>query len=112
MDAPINIASLAIKHQISEKSLQNAFKSLFGFTPKLFFRLTKLNLIHHELIHSNSKETSVIRVANKWGFKHMGNFSKQYTELFEENPSITLKTVNPMIDEINEQCVQRKEEII
>ena len=111
MDAPINIASLALKHQISEKSLQNAFKSLFGFTPKLFFRLTKLNLVHHELIYSNSKETSVIRVANKWGFKHMGNFSKYYTELFEENPSLTLKTAEPIIDGINETCVQRREEI-
>ncbi len=36
MDAPINITSLSAKHQISEKSLQNAFKSLFGFTPKFF----------------------------------------------------------------------------
>ena len=112
MDAPINIATLALKHKISEKSLQNAFKSLFGFTPKLFFRLTKLNLVHHELIHSNSKKTSVMRVANKWGFMHMGKFAKHYTELFEENPSVTLKTINPMIDGINEHCVERKEEII
>jgi AraC-like DNA-binding protein len=111
MDGPIDIASLSVKHQISEKSLQNAFKSLFGFTPKLFFRLTKLNLVHHELIHSNSKEISVMRVAHKWGFKHMGKFSKYYTELFGENPSVTLKSVDPMIDGINEHCVERKEEI-
>ena len=111
MDAPINIASLAKEHQISEKSLQNAFKSLFGFTPKVFFRLTKLNLVHHELVQSNSKETSVMRVAQKWGFKHMGKFSKYYTELFGENPSATLKT-EPIIDGMNEHCVERKEEMV
>ena len=112
MDAPIDIAALSEKHHISEKSLQNAFKSLFGFTPKLFFRLTKLNLVHHELIKSNSKDISVMRVAQKWGFRHMGKFSKYYTELFGENPSVTLKTVNPMMDGMSEHCVQRKEEIV
>jgi len=111
MDAPVNIASLSLKHHISEKSLQNAFKSLFGFTPKLFFRLTKLNLVHHELIQSNPKEISVMRVAQKWGFRHMGKFSKYYTELFGENPSVTLKTVNPMMDGMSEHCVERKEEM-
>lgn len=111
MDAPVNIAFLSVKYEISEKSLQNAFKSLFGFTPKVFFRLTKLNLVHHELVKSNSKETSVMRVANKWGFRHMGKFSKYYTELFGENPSVTLKT-KPMMDGMNEHCVERKEEIV
>ncbi len=52
-----------------------------------------------------------MRVTQKWGFKHMGKFSKYYTELFGENPSVTLKTVDPMITGINEHCVERKEEI-
>ncbi|SFZ98616.1 Transcriptional regulator, AraC family [hydrothermal vent metagenome] len=112
MDAPVNIASLSFKHHISEKSLQNAFKSLFGFTPQRFFRLTKLNLVHHELIQSDPNEVSVMRVAQKWGFKHMGKFSRYYTELFGENPSVTLKVVNPVLDGMSEHCVERKEEIV
>ena len=112
MDAPIDVASLAIKYQVSQKSLQNAFKSLFGFTPKLFFRLTKLNLVHHELIHSNPKETSVMRVAQKWGFKHMGNFSKYYKNLFNEKASETLSKANPTVDGMSEHCVVRREEMV
>ncbi len=112
MDAPVNIASLSAKHHISEKSLQNAFKSLFGFTPNQFFRLTKLNMVHHELVQSNVKEISVMRVAQKWGFRHMGKFSKYYTELFGENPSVTLRTVAPMIDGMSAHCVERKEEML
>ncbi|SFZ99111.1 hypothetical protein MNB_SV-5-1025 [hydrothermal vent metagenome] len=41
----------------------------------------------------------------------MGKFSKYYTELFGENPSLTLKTLNPMIDGMSEHCVVRREEI-
>ncbi len=52
-----------------------------------------------------------MRVAQKWGFRHMGKFSKYYTELFGENPSVTLKT-KPIIDGMNEHCVERKEEIV
>jgi hypothetical protein len=42
----------------------------------------------------------------------MGRFSKFYTELFLENPSLTLKRVNPNIDEMHKHCVERKEEMI
>jgi hypothetical protein len=46
-----------------------------------------------------------------WGFRHLGRFSKFYTELFRENPSITLKKPSPLIDRIHSDCVERKEEI-
>ncbi|HHO65596.1 MAG TPA: helix-turn-helix domain-containing protein, partial [Epsilonproteobacteria bacterium] len=53
-----------------------------------------------------------MRVAQKWGFKHMGKFSKYYTELFGENPSVTLRTVAPIIDGMSVHCVERKEEMV
>ena len=111
MDGKISIKSLAEEYGISEQTMQNSFKSLFGFTPKNFFRLLKLNLVHHELTQSKSSQTSVLKVARKWGFAHMGRFSKYYTELFGENPSITLKNVNPIVDGMHTHCVERKEEI-
>ena len=112
MDGKMTIASLAKNYTISTKSLQNAFRSLFDLTPNQFIRLLKLNLVHHELIKSDSSKTSVLRVAQKWGFAHMGHFSKYYTELFGENPSVTLKTVNPMIDGMSIHCVERQEEML
>ena len=112
MDGKMTIASLAKAYKISDKSLQNAFRSLFDLTPNQFTRLLKLNLVHHELIYSNSTNTSVMRVAQKWGFAHMGRFSKYYTELFGENPSITLKNINPLVDGMHTHCVERKEEIL
>jgi AraC-like DNA-binding protein len=112
MDGKMTMASLSDEYTISVKSLQNAFRSLFDLSPNQFIRLLKLNLVHHELMQSHSSETSVLRVAQKWGFSHMGRFSKYYTELFGENPSVTLKTIIPRIDGMSILCVERKEEIL
>jgi AraC-like DNA-binding protein len=112
MDGRTNIKSLAKDYTISTKSLQNAFRSLFDITPNAFARLLKLNLVHHELIHSTSSDTSVQFIAQKWGFSHMGRFSKYYKELFSENPSHTLKTAIPKIDGIQIHCVERQEEML
>ncbi len=112
MDGRFSIASLAEQHQISEQTLQNSFKSLFGFTPKRFLRLLKLNLVHNELMESNPNESSVSKVALKWGFSHMGRFSSYYTELFGENPSQTLKKTSFFRQKsVIEACVVRQEEI-
>jgi AraC family ethanolamine operon transcriptional activator len=112
MDGKMTIASLSKDYDISTKSLQNAFKSLFDLTPNQFIRILKLNLVHHELMHSNSTYTSVVAVANKWGFSHMGRLSQYYSELFGENPSLTLKRDIGSIDGMNVHCVERKEEIL
>lgn len=111
MDGAISIESLAKEHQVSEKTLQNSFKSLFGFTPKRFLRLLKLNHVHHELKYLDSKENSVSKVAQKWGFSHMGQFTRYYTELFNENPSHTLKSDCFQKEGMDTSCVMRQDEI-
>ena len=111
MDGNIQVSDLAAQYNISERGLQNSFKSLFGFTPKLFMRQLKLNLVRHELSHDVMKGTTVMRVAQKWGFAHMGRFSKFYTELFEENPSETLNRSYDHTKAFTGKCVARQEEI-
>ena len=112
MDGNLKVFELAKQYQISERGLQNSFKSLFGFTPKLFMRQLKLNLVRHELSHISDKKTTVMKVAGKWGFLHMGRFSKFYTELFEENPSVTLKRSLAHAKAFTGECVERQEEIL
>jgi len=111
MDGKINIASLSEQHQVSQQTLQNSFKSLFGFTPQRFLRLLKLNLVHHNLREASTEKDSVSKVALKWGFMHMGRFSRYYTELFGENPSVTLKTYYFKENSMTSECTMRKEEI-
>jgi len=111
MDGKINIETFANQYQVTEQTLQNAFKSLFGFTPKYFLQLLKLNLVHHDLQESTQKETTVLRVASKWGFSHMGRFSQEYTKLFGQNPSQTLKSLEYSKDNMVQSCTSRKEEM-
>ena len=113
MDGAINIQSLAEQHNISQQTLQNSFKSLFGFTPNFFLRTLKLNHVHQELAKSSPKQTTVSQVAYKWGFTHMGRFAAYYTELFEQHPSQTLKAPYSAAEEnIKDSCVGRQEEMI
>ena len=111
MDGNIKIEEFVKKYKISERSLQSGFKSLFGFTPKIFIRNLKLNLIRHDLSFVTKNETTIIMIAHKWGFFHMGRFSKYYKELFEETPSETLKRSFDKDKAFSGGCVQRKEEI-
>ena len=112
MDGNISISSLAKQYEVSEQTLQNSFKSLFGFTPKIFLRLLKLNIVHQELQKSTPEQSTVSTIALKWGFKHMGRFSAYYSELFGENPSLTLKNSQANEKGLKEACVARQEEMI
>jgi len=112
MDSTVSVETLATQYKISEKSLQTAFKSLYGFTPSIFIRLMKLNLVYHELLQSSpSTEITILRVAQKWGFKHMGRFSGYYKELFLELPSDTLQRDYQLSNGMSVYCVERKDEI-
>ena len=111
MDGKINIESFAKQYKVSVKTLENAFKSLFGFTPKKFLQLLKLNLVHHDLQKYNPKTITVQAIASKWGFAHMGRFAKAYTELFSEKPSETLIKRKLLEENMTIECISRKDEM-
>jgi len=86
----ITIDSLVKEFDISYKTLENNFKSLFGITPKRFLTLLKLNHTHNDLLNAKSTTTQISDIASKWGFLHFGRFSQSYKALFNELPSETL----------------------
>jgi AraC-like DNA-binding protein len=86
----VTITALAEEFGVSEQTLQNAFKSLFGITPNKFLRNLKLNHVRKALVKASPHNDTIVRIANRWGFTHMGHFSRYYTDLFGENPSVTL----------------------
>ncbi|MEA3419228.1 MAG: helix-turn-helix domain-containing protein [Campylobacterota bacterium] len=102
---------LSIRKSAIGLLLPKIFRSLFGFTPKHFFRQLKLNHAYHDLKYADPLHETVSRIAFKWGFMHMGRFTDYYTALFGENPSQTLKNHNPREEFIEESCVNRQDEI-
>jgi AraC-like DNA-binding protein len=111
MDGKVDINAFSKKYDISNQTLQNSFRSLFGFSAKQFLILLKLNHVHNDLYNASTTNSTVLSIATKWGFTHMGNFSRYYKKLFEELPSTTLKNSYQKIDIMSDECVLRREEI-
>lgn len=70
--------------KISLRSLEYAVKTHIGLSPKKYMRAINLNRVRFDLLNSNH---SINSIANRWGFWHMGQFSKDYKALFGELPT-------------------------
>lgn len=75
----------------SERTLQYAFRSAYGMTPRQWHTVMRLNLARRELIALRPEETRVADVAARWGFYHFGRFSARYRDMFGEAPATTLR---------------------
>jgi len=86
----INISALTHGLHISESQLHHAFKSDYGITPKKYLQNLRLNAIHKELSLAHPRTVTIIDIAQKYNFFHMGHFSQEYRKLFGQTPSCTL----------------------
>ncbi|TSE19700.1 HTH-type transcriptional regulator CdhR [Tepidimonas alkaliphilus] len=80
---------------VTRRTLQNCFQSVLGMSPAAYLRAVRLNRVRQELLQATPGQT-VIDIAARWGFWHMGHFSKEYRILFAEKPSQTLKRSRAM----------------
>ena len=73
---------------VSWRSLNYAFREVFGVTPKQYLQATRLNGVRKQLRRRGPGST-VADIANRWGFWHMGQFAADYKRQFGELPSKT-----------------------
>ncbi len=106
LEKDIDIDALSKRACISNKTTQISFKSLFGFPPKRFTHLLRLNLAHRDLTLKEANETTVAAISLEWGFKHFGRFSKEYREVFGIHPSKTLSSTLNQSNHINSSCIK------
>jgi AraC-like DNA-binding protein len=86
---PISIDGIAKKFDILERTLRNHFQEELGISPKQYLNTIRLQRVRNELKNKKEK-VNIEAVARKFGFNHMGQFSKAYKEFFGELPSQTL----------------------
>lgn len=79
--------------EVDERTLRNIFYDLYSISPQRFFNRYRLNSVRKALVEMNSPFASISDIANNHGFWHMGQFAKEYRQLFDELPSDTLKKV-------------------
>ncbi|MFY0677364.1 MAG: helix-turn-helix domain-containing protein [Neptuniibacter sp.] len=86
---PLTVSEVCKNLRVSRRCLHSAFVNVLGVNPTSYIRSVRLNQVHRELL--NSEEGVLVRdIAAKWGFWHLGMFSKYYKEMFHELPSSSL----------------------
>ncbi len=88
---PVYVAHLCKAACVSERTLQNAFQEIMGMTPVAYLTRLRLHRVRHALRTAAPRSTTVTSEALKWGFWHVGDFSRAYKECFGELPSDTLQ---------------------
>lgn len=86
----ISVPQFAEDLSVNQRSLELAFRSCLGITPRQYLHYRRLHGVHEELRRLPPDSRSITEVANNWGFTELGRFSGEYKKLFGELPSATL----------------------
>jgi AraC-like DNA-binding protein len=91
LDRPVSVAELCVVTGVPKRTLMLGFSDCFGIAPLAFHKRLRLNAARRDLARSWPGETSVTKVALRWGFDHLGRFAVDYRRLFGESPVMTLR---------------------
>jgi len=89
-DKPFKVSELSQAIAVSESTLNRLFNKKFGISPKSYLIKLRLNAVYQDLKQSSPDKIKIYKIANKWGFWHMGQFAADYRKLFGELPMETL----------------------
>ena len=89
IDSPIYLSDLCTATGVSERTVRNAFQSLYHVSPIRFLHLRRLHQVRRAL--RNEPGASVTEVALRFGFGNLGRFAVEYRQIFGESPSHTLR---------------------
>lgn len=91
LDEPLTLAAICKAVKTSKSALSYGFQDIFGLSPMAYLKTVRLNGVRRALKASHPTQATVLGIANRYGFWHMGHFSRDYRQMFGESPSETLK---------------------
>lgn len=97
-EQPVYSADLAARAGVSVRTLQSAILRFRGMTLHRYVKIRRL-WIARDALAQGGAERMVKTVALAAGFPHFGRFSGEYTTLFGEAPSVTLRRARGSIRE-------------
>ncbi len=89
-DEPVTVAEVERLSGASGRTLRYAFEEAYGMSPKQYLQAYRLDRVHRQLRQAPAAAATVSDAANDWGFWHMGQFARDYRQMFGELPSETL----------------------
>ena len=75
---------------VSIRTLQRCFLEYFQLSVSQYIKAARFNLARRRLLEANRSEYTVTDIALNSGFSHLGRFSVEYHEHFDQRPSETL----------------------
>ena len=75
---------------VSIRTLQRCFLEYFQLSVSQYIKAARFNLARRRLLEANRSETTVTDIALNSGFSHLGRFSVEYHEHFDQLPRETL----------------------
>jgi AraC-like DNA-binding protein len=85
------VPEIAEADAVSVPTLNRTFRKYYGMGPKSVVKQRRLESVRQELLECDPEETTVTRIAVKYGFTHLGQFAADYKRMFFEHPSTTLR---------------------
>ena len=86
----VSLADLCAAAGVSQGTLYNAFLTMCDCTPMEYFKKRRLTEARIALLGAPEKRGAIKRAALGAGLTHLGRFSAEYRELFNESPKTTL----------------------
>lgn len=90
LDQPLTLGALALACGVGRRTLQKVFQDGHGLGPMQWLRRERLAAVRRSLVEDPADRPSVTQTALRFGFSHLGEFSRAYREAFGETPSATL----------------------
>ena len=90
LDEPLTVSAVARGCGVATRTLQAGFQLAHGHGPMQWLRTRRLEAVRAALRADDSPRPSVTRTALRFGFTHLGEFSRAYRAAFGETPSETL----------------------
>jgi len=75
--------------QVPERTVRRLIRNKYSLSPKNYLNNLRLNEVRKGL-KKDSDHANVFQIASEYNFWHMGQFSRDYKQLFRELPSETL----------------------
>lgn len=85
----LSVSEVAAYIGVTERALQAAFKTHLGVSPSELIRQLRLEHIRDELLDDEAADSSVLRIANRWGLQHRSTLLNSYRKIYHEPPSVT-----------------------
>lgn len=90
LSSPMSLLEAAEQAEVTPRTFSRIIQQRHSVGPMQFRRRRRLEAAFRDLLAGEPAETSVTEVALRYGFNHLGRFSKQYARTFGESPSETL----------------------